>query len=264
MQVLANCSSITGFVLCLVMLSNGCVVPKKVTTPKPYVILKLDDLWCEQELVHVGWEQVVDFLNKEDVKGTIGIVGNSLEENNQSYFDWIKKREQEGYEIWHHGFCHCRHKENDIEIREYRGKEFEEQLESIQKTQQLAKEKLGITLKTFGAPYNSTDEYTTEALAKIPDIKVWMYKETDAPTDKFLLNRIKEVNIEYPVHQPDFEKFKKGYKQFKNEPILIVQGHPRSWTEDKDRFEVFKKIIQFLKKEGVTFTTPYEYYLMQK
>ena len=228
---------------------------------KPYVILKLDDLWCEDELVHQGWSKVVDFLNEQKIKGTIGLIGSSLEKDNPTYFDWIKKRHKEGYEIWHHGFCHCRHKEGEVEIREYRGKGMQEQCESISNTQKLAQEKLGITLRSFGAPYNSTDEFTTTALAKIPDIKVWMYKETEAPTDKFLLNRIKEVNIEYPVHKPDFEKFKAGYEQFKTEPVLIIQGHPRSWAEDLNRFDTFKKIILFLKKEGVTFTTPYEYYL---
>jgi len=252
--------------LCLLLLLNSCrTLKKQVSEPyKPYVILKLDDLWCEQEVVHKGWQQVVDFLNEENVKGTIGIVGNSLEKEDEAYFNWIKEREQEGYEIWHHGFCHCRQKEGNIEIREYRGKNYEEQLESLKNTQKLAKEKLDITLHSFGAPYNSTDEFTAQALEEMPDIKVWMYKETKALTNKYLLDRIKEVNIEYPVHQPDFEQFKLGYKQFKNEPILIIQGHPRSWVEEESRFEVFKKIILFLKKEGVNFITPYEYYLKDK
>lgn len=228
-----------------------------------YIILKLDDLWCEQDLVHEGWEQVVRFLNRKKVKGTIGIVGNSLEEDNADYFDWIKAREKEGYEIWHHGFCHCRHKVGDTEIREYRGTTYEEQLTSIQNTQQLAEEKLGITLRSYGAPYNSTDEFTAKALEEVPDLKVWIYKETKMPTSKFLLNRIAAVNIEYPVHQPDLEQFKAGYETYKNEPILIIQGHPRSWVEDKKRFKTFKKIIRYLKKENVVFTTPFEYYQMQ-
>lgn len=249
--------------LCLILLFNNCNTLKKQSNEpnKPHVILKLDDLWCEQEVVHQGWQQVVDFLNEQEVKGTIGIVGNSLEKEDETYFNWIKEREQEGYEIWHHGFCHCRQKEGDIEIREYRGKGYEEQLVSLQNTQKLAKEKLGITLRSFGAPYNSTDEFTAKALEEIPDIKVWMYKETKSSTNKYLLDRIKEVNIEYPVHQPDFEQFKLGYEQFKDEPILIIQGHPRSWVEEESRFEVFQEIILFLKSEGVTFTTPYEYYL---
>lgn len=251
--------------LFLLMFLSSCSVAKnnKRETTKPYIILKLDDLWCEDKVVHKGWQQVINFLNEQKIKGTIGIVGNSLEEEKPEYFDWIKARDQEGYEIWNHGFCHCRHKENEIEIREFRGENLEDQLSSIQKTQALAEEKLGITLQSFGAPYNSTDEFTAEVLAKIPELKVWMYKETDAPTDKFLLERIKAVNIEYPVHQPDFEQFKMGYEKYKSEPVLIIQGHPRSWVEDKTRFEIFKKMMLFLKKEGVTFITPYEYYLLQ-
>jgi peptidoglycan/xylan/chitin deacetylase (PgdA/CDA1 family) len=245
-------------------LMTGCSSLKEVSKldTKPYVILKLDDLWCKNDKVHLGWQKVIEFLNMMEVKGTIGLIGDSLEKDNPAYFQWIKKREKEGYEIWNHGFCHCRTTENGTEIREFRGKNLKDQLESILKTQQLAKEKLGITMKTFGAPYNSTDSKTIEALEQNLELKIWMFKETNIETNKFLLNRIPEVNIEYPVHQPDFKQFKIGYEQFKEEPILIIQGHPRSWTEDKDRFENFKKIIFYLKDEGVTFTTPYEYYLM--
>ncbi len=253
------------FIITFLLLSS-CNSVREISreNPKPYVILKLDDLWCKDEIVHPGWEEVVEFLNNQKVKGTIGLIGDSLEKDNPTYFEWIKKREQEGYEIWNHGFCHCRIKENGTEIREFRGKKMEEQSESIFRTQKLAKEKLGITLHTFGAPYNSTDEHTALALEENPDLKVWLFKETKTKTNKFLLNRIPDVNIEYPVHQPDFEKFKIGYEQYKSEPILIIQGHPRSWVEDKNRLENFKKIILFLKKEGVIFTTPYEYFLAHK
>lgn len=259
------CKRIALFIAVPMLLLTNCNTTKnsQPTAVKPMVILKLDDLWFEDGLVHPGWVQVVDFLNSLEIKGTIGIVGNSLEEGDSSYFNWIKERHAEGYEIWHHGFCHCRHKEEDIEIREYRGEDLAAQTESLLKTQQLAEEKLGITLRSFGAPYNSTDEYTASALAEIPDLKVWMYKETDCTTAKFLLPRIAEVNIEYPVHQPDFEQFKNGHEQFKNEPVLVIQGHPRSWVEDESRFETFKRIILFLVEEEVTFVTPYGYYLRQ-
>ncbi|MEO0340029.1 MAG: hypothetical protein AAF242_12540, partial [Bacteroidota bacterium] len=76
-------------------------------------------------------------------------------------------------------------------------------------------------------------------------------------------NRISEVNIEYPVHIPDLEKLKAGYEKYKNEPVLVIQGHPRSWIDDPSRFETFKQIIYFLKEEKVRFTTPYAYYLNQ-
>ncbi len=255
---------ITLFLSLLFLTTNGSPTTEVSTgTTKPYVILKLDDLWCKNDVVHPGWEKVIEFLNSQDVKGSIGLIGSSLEKDNPAYFEWIQKRKQEGYEIWNHGFCHCRMEENGTEIREFRGKGREEQWESIFKTQKLAKEKLGITLHTFGAPYNSTDAYTSEVLDRNSDLKIWLYKETKSPTSKFLLNRIPAVNIEYPVHQPDFEQFKMGYEKFKQEPILIIQGHPRSWAEEEERFENFKKIILYLKKEGVSFTTPHEYFLLK-
>lgn len=254
-----------SFLLLLSLLGIGCNTTKKIPSEphKPYVILKLDDLWCKNNVVHQGWENVVEFLNSNNVKGTIGIIGSSLEEDNPSYFSWIKEREKEGYEIWNHGFCHCRMEENGVEIKEFSGKDAKAQSESIAKTQALAKEKLGITMHTFGAPYNATDTSTATTLATDPDLKIWLYKETKAPTDKFLLNRIPELNIEHPVHNPDFVKFKEGFEKAKKERILIIQGHPRSWVDDLNRFDNFKQIVLFLKNEGVTFTTPYEYYQME-
>ncbi len=254
-------------IACLLWVCSACDISQKATAieaARPQIILKLDDLWNENGLVHPGWVQVVDFLKKENVTGTIGLVCESLEGGSEAYFDWIKARESEGFEIWHHGYCHCKPKVDGEERREFRGTSAEYQLEHLTMAQSLAKEKLGITMRSFGAPYNSTDEFTAQALAQLPDIKVWMYKETDAPTDKFLLDRIAEVNIEYPVHVPDFEQFKAGYEKFKNEKVLVIQGHPRSWVQEAERFETFKKIVLFLKSEGVSFTTPYAFYLSEQ
>lgn len=249
----------------LLLFFSACSSPRNLTrnTKKPFVVLKLDDLWYENGLVHPGWQQVVDFLNEQKVTGTIGLICDSLEDGDSTYYQWIKQRHSEGYEIWHHGLCHCKPTVDGVEQREFRGTDYDYQLENLTRAQRLTQEKLGITLRSFGAPYNSTDDFTAQAMAQIPDLKVWMYKETKTPTDKFILPRIAEVNIEYPVHVPDFEQFKAGYEKFKDEPILVIQGHPRSWVEDKSRFETFKKIVAFLQSENVRFTTPYAYYQMQ-
>ncbi|MBF4983456.1 DUF2334 domain-containing protein [Nonlabens mediterrranea] len=246
------------------LFSCSSILKSNETRSKQYVILKLDDLWNEEDLVHNGWIEVINFLNQENIKGTIGIVGNSLETDDNEYFQWIKTRNNEGHEIWNHGFCHCKRLEGEIDIREYRGEGLEEQFESIFKTQNLAKEKLNITLRSFGAPYNSTDKNTIVALEKIPEIKVWLFKENSSQTEKFVINRINEINIEYPVHIPDYEKFKEGYLNHSSEPIIIIQGRPRSWMEDKIRFEEFKKIVLFLKNRNVQFVTPYEYYQIKE
>ncbi len=229
----------------------------------PYVILKLDDLWNEDEVVHPGWVQVVDFLRKEKVVGSIGIVGESLENGKPEYFEWIRRQAQEGFEFWNHGYCHCKPSVNGEEMREFRGTDLAFQLENLNETQRLASEKLGMTLRSFGAPYNATDANTLEALATIPELKVWMYKETAGDTEKLVLKRIKKVNIEYPVHVPNFQQFKEGYEQHEDENLLVLQGHPRSWVEDAERFKNFQQIIRFLKSKKVRFITPYDYYQAQ-
>jgi len=125
--------------------------------------------------------------------------------------------------------------------------------------QALAKDKLGITLTSFGAPYNATDTATAKALAVIPELKIWMYPSPGLETDKILLSRVAEVNIEYPVHVPDFDKFRRGYLANLDAPVLVIQGHPRSWYQQGDRFAEFQKIIQFLRGRGTVFTTPSRY-----
>lgn len=148
-------------------------------------------------------------------------------------------------------------------MREFRGTDLAFQLENLNETQRLASEKLGMTLRSFGAPYNATDANTLEALATIPELKVWMYKETAGDTEKLVLKRIKKVNIEYPVHVPNFQQFKEGYEQHEDENLLVLQGHPRSWVEDAERFKNFQQIIRFLKSKKVRFITPYDYYQAQ-
>jgi len=229
----------------------------------PYVVLKLDDLHYEDGLVHPGWLQVIDFLDEEGVPAAIGIVGKSIADASSDYVEWVQQRDRDGHEIWHHGFCHCRQTVDGVEIREYRGTSYAEQSESLNKTQALSRERLGIELQTFGAPYNSSDAFTAEALGGIDGLRVWLYKDTEHATDKFVIKRIKSVNIEYPVHVPDFEQFKAGYEQHKTEPILVIQGHPRSWVNDPQRFEEFKQIVLFLKAQGAQFITPIEYYHQQ-
>ena len=124
----------------LILLTCSTTKPNLKSQPKLNIILKLDDLLFEDGLVHQGWIQAFDFLNEQKVKGTIGVIGHSLEEGDVNYFNWIKDRDKEGHEIWNHGFCHCRHTEDSIEIREYSGNDLDYQIESLQKTQRLAQE----------------------------------------------------------------------------------------------------------------------------
>lgn len=241
---------------------------RKVATPAvtglaQQIILKLDDAWYEEDSIHAGWDKTFAYLNQKDVVGTIGVVGEKMVAGNEAYYNWLKRRSLEGHEIWNHGWCHCKPVIDGEQLAEFRGTGFAYQLDHLTKTQELIKRKLGLTLSTFGAPYNAVDADTHRALSEIEDLNVWLYSPEKWPEGMTGMQRIPAVNIEYPVHQPDFLSFKSGYDVHRDEPVLVLQGHPRSWLKPADRFDEFKKIVDFLLDEGAEFTTPSVYNMTQ-
>ena len=220
------------------------------------VILKLDDVvgggWQADKPVSDRWLRVTDFIEKEDIKASFGIIGYSLEEDNPYYFNWVKKLQKEGrIEFWNHGY---KNRKGEDPLGEFEGT-YEEQKESLVKTQKLAKEKLGINLTVFGPHWSGTNEATEKALSEIPEIKM-VYHYTDH-AGKYVFPRI--MAIENPTHVPDFEKFKATYESSaKDKPCLALQGHPNSW--DDDRWANFVQIVVFLKAQGCVFMKPSEYY----
>ena len=222
----------------------------------PAIILKLDDVTASGTRgnlpVPPRWQRVVDFIEKEDIKASFGIIGFSLEQDNAAYFDWIKNLQKKGrIEFWHHGY---RNRKGDDKTGEFE-ESYEVQLESLKKTQKLAKEKLGIELKAFGPHWSGTTADTEKALAQIPELTMWFYGPKDSK--KFVFPRY--LTIENPTFVPDFDKFKDIYERSAHaQKCLALQGHPNAW--DDKRWDGFVKIIGFLKEKGCRFTTPSEYF----
>jgi peptidoglycan/xylan/chitin deacetylase (PgdA/CDA1 family) len=121
----------------------------------------------------------------------------------------------------------------------------------------LGKEKLGITFRTFGAPYNATDATTVQVLEANPDMRVWLFPQT-RETSLLPLPRIGEMNIERGTGIVKYAPFAANYPAHADEPVLVLQCHPVNW--DERSWNDFKKIIALLKKEGATFTTPTDYF----
>jgi peptidoglycan/xylan/chitin deacetylase (PgdA/CDA1 family) len=241
------------------LLFFACQAKEPATTEGPKVILKLDDAWFEDGLLHPGWIQTFGYLNERGIIATIGIVGERMQDAPPAYYDWLRDQADRGHEIWNHGWCHCKPTVNGEEVREFRGTSYDYQLRHLQQTQQLAKDKLGLELSTFGAPYNAVDSITTRALAQLPEIGIWLYPPAGTSAELKALPRT-PVNIEYPVHQPDFASFLKHYQENQDEPVFVIQGHPRSWLEPESRMVEFRKIVDFLAEEGADFVTPAEYF----
>jgi peptidoglycan/xylan/chitin deacetylase (PgdA/CDA1 family) len=219
------------------------------------IILKLDDVTPHgahgRAPVSPRWQRVADYLEKSNIRASFGIIGSSLEQDNQAYFDWIKDLHRKGsIEFWNHGY---KDRNGADKAGEFEGS-FQEQAAALQKTQALAKQKLGIELKAFGPHWSGTNENTEKALATTPEIKIWFYGPKDSK--KFVFERV--LTLEFPTFVPDPDKFKEFYeRRALDKPCLALQGHPNQWTDQ--RWQGFLKIIEFLKSKGCVFMTPSEY-----
>jgi len=224
--------------------------------PAQAVILKLDDITPQGARdgspVSPRWQRVVDFIEQQEIKAALGIIGFALEDDNAAFFDWIKQLHGKGrFEFWNHGY---RNRRAEDKAGEFEG-EFAEQQTAIERTQRLAKEKLGIELKAFGAHWSGTNEATARALNVRPEITMVFYEPRQAK--KFVFERV--LTLENPTFVPDFEKFKQLYEsRAADKPVLALQGHPNAW--DEQRWQGFVRVIEYLKARGCRFVTPSEYY----
>jgi hypothetical protein len=95
------------------------------------------------------------------MKAALGLIGNSLENDPPAEYiqELIRYRDDPHFEIWNHGYDHgyCYNYDSNHKCTsaEYLGASYETQYEKMSRTQQLAYEKAGITLRAFGAPGNS-------------------------------------------------------------------------------------------------------------
>jgi peptidoglycan/xylan/chitin deacetylase (PgdA/CDA1 family) len=229
-----------------------------VNPAAPVVILKLDDV--VQFPGHGGpvsprWKRVADFVEKNHLKAGFGIICSSLERDNPAYFDWIKEHQKKGsIEFWLHGYHNRTASET---VGEFDRGTKEEQQAILEKSERLAKEKLGFPLAAFGPHWSGTTEQTDAALEAVPEIKIWLYGPKSPKFYKRLsLERV--MALENPTFVPDFEKFKASYEKVGcRQKVLVLQGHANIW--DDARWAGFVKIVELLQSKGCRFTTPSEY-----
>lgn len=229
------------------------------TAAVPPVVLKLDDLVAEDGKVPGRWAKVISFAETERIKTSIGIIGNSLDGDKPLYFEELKRLQSTGLiEFWHHGYDHRRWQVEGATVWEFSGTDATHQRNHFQRTQDLAKEKLGITFRTFGAPFNATDATTARILSTQPEIRVWLQGDPQQAAGKMVVRMIDGTNIEQPVHHPNFEAFRKGYQETARNPpsCYILQGHPNSW--DEAAFAEYVRIVRFLQEHHHPFVLPAE------
>ena len=242
--------------LSLIALSLAVLTPLRAAEPQ-IILLKLDDVVAgrlSSTPVPPKWQKTLDYLKKNNIKGSFGIICESLEKDNPTYFQWIKDVQNGGLvEMWLHGYK----MRGANDKGEFEQGTAEDQRAILAKSEALAKEKLGFPLTAFGPHWSGTTDATDDALEGVPEIKIWLY----GPAKPKFFTRLsidRVMALENPTFVPDPEKFKAVYEKtgFKRE-VLVLQGHPNQW--DDKRWDGFVQIIEFLKSKGVVFMTPSEY-----
>lgn len=221
------------------------------------ILLKLDDVVARRvssSPVSPRWQKIADFLKANHIKGSFGIITESLEKDNPQYFQWIKDIQQGGLiEFWMHGYK----MRGASDKGEFEQGTWEEQKAILEKGELLAQEKLGFSLPAFGPHWSGTTEETDRALEAVPSVKIWLY----GPAKPKYFSRLsieRVLALENPTFVPDAEKFKAFYEKHASEKeVLVLQGHPDQWTDA--RWNGFVAIIEFLKSKNVVFMTPSEY-----
>ncbi len=226
-----------------------------ITIYKQLIILKADDfIYSIKDTIPIRFKRFINLIKSKNIKASMGIIGNSLDIGNESYYNTIKEIAKIGlFEFWNHGYDHFLNGINeDGELYdEFYNTSYEHQYEHFNHTQNLAKEKLGLTLHCFGAPGNSYDETTLKVIDENYDILTW-FGHPNITSSKHII--IRSYRAEYPTHNPDYMSFINDYPA--DREYIALQIHPRSW--DDFRFAQFEMIIDFLISQKVAFITPYE------
>jgi len=229
--------------------------------PPPFVVLKLDDMFATDGRVPDRWQRIADFSAQRRLKLSIGLICNSLDADQPDYLAGLRRLIDTGLiELWHHGYDHRRWDEAGVTYCEFSKTDRAHQHDHLVRAQQLAKDKLGLTFQTFGAPFNAIDATTAGVLATLPDIRVWLYVDPAlaATAGKFAAVSPGPVNLEAPVHKPNYDAFVAALATVAptHPRYLVLQGHPMSW--DDTVFAEFVRIVDHLLALGCPFVLPAE------
>jgi hypothetical protein len=163
---------------------------------------------------------------------------------------------------------------------EFKGTPYEYQKAAFVRSREALGLRLGLKLRTYSEHWHGGDATTARCVAEEPDLRVWMcwgWKDRDlrrrvVQPDRLILDDL-SVTIEcadpanWTPGYVNFDEFRKGFAGHEADPVLVLQGHPWSWTDTSskpdrtgavlDRWEEFRKIVAFLQERGCRFTTPY-------
>jgi len=252
----------TAFAALAVLVAIGFATGARAATTTPIIILKLDDLKGDRNPrnpIPWRWKRVADLLESRKLHASMGIIGKDMGNDDRAFFTWVRATHQRGFiEFWNHGYTHGKEDYQGKKVAEFQ-MPYEKQKGYFQKTQRLAKEKLGFPFVAFGAPFNAIDATTARVLQENSDLKIWLFGNVrlarEGRFSKTVLER--RANLEHPTLKPNFAKFKEQFARNRTRQYLVLQGHPGCW--DDARFKEFERIVTYLQEQKCTFMTPSGY-----
>lgn len=210
-------------------------------TKTPKIILKVDDL-CKYSKSMVKF---TEYCLKHDICFCLGIIGQSLENPSEQYIKWVKKLLATNMlELFNHGYLHAC--PSELCWRSYSEQKF-----YIEQTQNIVKEKLGVTLTTIGTPGNERDKNTLRAVESVKDIDTWLFG--DEKYSKCMHKRT--VYLEKPFPMPSLNHVIDGLMHIDNVDCVVLECHPQMWKDSE--WKTFFKIMDFLKKNNAQFVLPH-------
>ncbi|MCK5829114.1 MAG: DUF2334 domain-containing protein [Methylococcales bacterium] len=230
----------------------------KISTQQ-YCILKADDFIGEEGS---AFFKFFDLIKEKNIKASVGVISSGYPISNPSnhLVTYVQNLHNSGqFEFWNHGNTHKSYSKN---IKEFKGRAYDLQYKDMMHGQDIMKKTYGITMRSFGAPFNAIDSVTSKVIKNIPEINVWIFTQDGITVPKGVVS-FPEANQTLIEHnpkndgkwnpRPNYEAFKKNYDPSKK--YIVSQLHPKRWTNNKDWAE-FEKIIAFLIARKVRFILP--------
>ena len=238
----------------ITMTSGGVVSGVPPDGPMKIAIVKADDLQKPTE----NWDRFIDVSNELQVKVSIGIICDSLQEDQDGYFDWLRVRQASGsVEFWNHGWDHKRWGPEGERISEFQGSGYAYQKKHLDESQAIMKKVLGVTPVAFATPWNDFDEDTGRVINEREDIQLFIghYRGDLAPSK--LLVRMRLRVEQDGTGKPNFEKFVTLYDELEDkDAVVALQFHPNGFEDH--HFTEYEKIITFMREKGWTIMMPRE------
>lgn len=223
------------------------------------VLLKLDDMTDrrssgQQELpASRQWLDALSFLETNEIRASVGLIGESLARTDKQYQDFIRQTAVAGkFVFFNHGYF----KDVRPPVNGFSGVSQADQRSQIERTQTLFFELTGSRMISFGPHSSGVDSNTAIALSASPEIRyVWFYgdqlKRLGWKGDQ--IARI--IELERPLFRPSIEAAHDVLNHFRlHNASVALQGHPDMWRPDD--LARFKTVVLQLKEAGCSFHTP--------